>query len=181
MDGKRIFSKIGLLRAVHQIPMSDIPKAAVIIISISLSLPGWLFGWNSEKTWDLRVLHRWSTGDIWECWGWVLGTRHQRKGHHTIHLTRRSEYPKTYKELRRFLGTFNFYRRFTSNETNLQAALNDLFRHQSNKDNDEINWNSSTIRAFDKCPGSIANATLFVYFVSSKPLALMTDASSAKA
>lgn len=85
--------------------------------------------------------------------------------------------PKTIKDLRRFLGALNFYRRFIPGAAKVQAPLHGLLSGPAVKSNTEIEWTPALIQAFENCKASIADATLLAHPNSSAPLAIVTDAS----
>lgn len=85
--------------------------------------------------------------------------------------------PKTIKELRRFLGALNFYRRFITGAAKLQAPLHALLAGPKVKSNSPVVWTPALEDAFDACRSSIANAALLAHPDSSAPLAIVTDAS----
>ena len=84
--------------------------------------------------------------------------------------------PKTAKELRRFLGTINFYRRTIPNAATKQALLNELLKGNI-KGKEPISWNDSSLAAFEECKNSLAETTLLVFPAPDAPLAIFTDAS----
>lgn len=84
--------------------------------------------------------------------------------------------PKTVKELRRFLGMINFYRRFLPQAASVQAPLNALLTGPS-KGSSPINLSGDTMDAFNKCKESLCNAALLAHPDCHAKLALVTDAS----
>lgn len=85
--------------------------------------------------------------------------------------------PKTIRDLRRFLGALNFYRRFITGAAKLQVPLHGLLSGPAVKSSTEINWTPALEEAFNKCKESIADAALLAHPDSSAPLAIVTDAS----
>lgn len=85
--------------------------------------------------------------------------------------------PNTVKQLRRFLGTINFYRRFIPNAAEQQAFLNDFTKGSKKNDNRTINWSPASIKAFDTCKLQLSEATALVHPSSTAQLAVMVDAS----
>ena len=88
------------------------------------------------------------------------------------------QYPKptTAKELRRFLGMFNFYRRFVPSAAMLQAPLTALLVGNV-KGNRTIQWTNEATQAFTEMKERLAEATLLAHPEASAPLAIFTDAS----
>lgn len=84
--------------------------------------------------------------------------------------------PKNVKELRRFLGMINFYRRFLPNAAKLQAPLHSLL-NGSVKGNHPVDLQGETLAAFEACKSSLAEAALLAHPDCDAQLALVTDAS----
>lgn len=84
--------------------------------------------------------------------------------------------PKTVKELRRFLGMLNFYRRFIPGAAEDQAPLNSLL-NGSVKGSHPVTFTAHEFQAFQRCKDSLCRATLLAHPVCSAKLALVTDAS----
>lgn len=84
--------------------------------------------------------------------------------------------PKTIKQLRRFLGMINFYRRFIPSAAQIQAPLNNLLTG-SVKGSHPVNLQGDTLKAFEACKDSLCRATLLAHPDCEAPLALVTDAS----
>ena len=85
--------------------------------------------------------------------------------------------PNTKKELLRFLGMVNFYRRFIPNAEHSQAILHDLLKGTKKNDNTPISWSTQTEAAFKKCKENLAETTLLSHPRPNSRLALMVDAS----
>lgn len=84
--------------------------------------------------------------------------------------------PKTVRELRRFLGMVNFYRRFLPNAAQIQAPLNGLLTG-SVKASHPVNIEGDSLKAFEACKKSLCDAALLAHPDSSAKLGLVTDAS----
>ena len=84
--------------------------------------------------------------------------------------------PKTAKDLRRFLGTLNFNRRYVPNAAALQDPLNNLLQGNI-KGNALLHWSDSALKASAECKESIASAVLLAYPEPDAPLAIFTHAS----
>lgn len=85
--------------------------------------------------------------------------------------------PKTVKELRRFLGMINFYRRFVPNAAKLQAPLNSLLAGPKVKGSHPVDITPDLMRVFEECKTSLSQATLLAHPDVSAELAIVTDAS----
>ncbi|GBP93204.1 Transposon Tf2-6 polyprotein [Eumeta japonica] len=84
--------------------------------------------------------------------------------------------PKTVKELRRFLGMINFYRRFIPDAARIQAPLNALLTG-SIKNSHPINIIGEALKAFNTCKDSLCHASLLAHPDCDAKLSLVTDAS----
>ncbi|CAD7083758.1 unnamed protein product [Hermetia illucens] len=85
--------------------------------------------------------------------------------------------PKTVRELRRFLGMLNFYRRFLPKAAHHQSVLNAYLSGPKTKDTREIVWSEEAVRAFNKSRQQLADATLLAFPQQDAPLAVFVDAS----
>ncbi|XP_023316038.1 uncharacterized protein LOC111693963 [Trichogramma pretiosum] len=85
--------------------------------------------------------------------------------------------PKTAHDLRRFLGMFDFYRRFVKHASELEAPLYDALSKPLIKGSQLITWTPDLEKAFVRCRGSIATATQLSHPRLGAPLGLFTDAS----
>ncbi|CAK1585830.1 unnamed protein product [Parnassius mnemosyne] len=85
--------------------------------------------------------------------------------------------PKTAKQLRRFLGIVNYYRRFIPHAAELQYPLNEALTGK-NKGATPINMTDKMLRAFHQCKESLTHATLLSHPDVQAELALFTDASN---
>lgn len=85
--------------------------------------------------------------------------------------------PENVKELRAFLGTINFYRRYLKNAAENQAILNNYLRNVKKNDNRRIDWTEEANAQFEKCKDDLANAALLTCPSMNHELALFVDAS----
>lgn len=85
--------------------------------------------------------------------------------------------PKTVKELRRFLGMLNFYRRFVPRAAHLQAPLNALLAGPKVKGSHPITWTPELSTAFENCKASLSKAVLLSHPDPTAELSIATDAS----
>lgn len=96
---------------------------------------------------------------------------------HRIEALRSYPLPKTVKDLRRFLGMLNFYRRFLPKAAELQAPLHNALSGPKMKGSTPFPWTPALEQAFFACKDHLAAATLLTYPVDNAPLALFTDVS----
>ncbi|GFW37546.1 hypothetical protein TNCV_861532 [Trichonephila clavipes] len=95
--------------------------------------------------------------------------------------------PTTLTQLRRFLGLFNFYRRFLPKAAHLLAPLNKFLEGIKNFKKskkvscknlrDSIQWTEEAEQAFNDAKNALADATLLRHPIPGAKLSLWTDAS----
>lgn len=85
--------------------------------------------------------------------------------------------PKTIKQLRRFLGMLNFYRRFIPDAAVIQAPVNSLLKGKKLKNNTPVQWTIEAETAFEKLKTALAEAALLAHPSRNSKLAIMVDAS----
>jgi transposase InsO family protein len=85
--------------------------------------------------------------------------------------------PKTYGELRRFLGMLNFYRRFLPHAATVQAPLNKLLAGPKRTGRTPLPWSDDAEKAFVECKDSLANCTQLAHPRHDCPLSVVADAS----
>lgn len=88
--------------------------------------------------------------------------------------------PKTFKDLRRFVGMVNFYHRFIKDAAKILAPLNGMLSgYNNNSRNKTISWdnNKNARLAFDSAKDALASATLLQYPSLEGELSICTDAS----
>lgn len=85
--------------------------------------------------------------------------------------------PKTVKELRRFLGMLNFYRRFVPKAAKCQAPLNSLLEGTNIKGSHPVHMTQELLQAFEECKKSLSNYTLLAHPDPNAELSIATDAS----
>ncbi|CAK1595675.1 unnamed protein product [Parnassius mnemosyne] len=84
--------------------------------------------------------------------------------------------PTNVRQLRRFLGMVNFYRRFLPRVAEIQAPLNALLTGVI-KNNQPITLSGESLNAFKTCKESLSEAALLAHPDCQAKLALVTDAS----
>ncbi|GFV10603.1 retrovirus-related Pol polyprotein from transposon opus [Trichonephila clavipes] len=184
LHGKKIFSKIDIFKAFHQIPIAecDIPKTAV-------TTP-----WENaeEHRSHLRTIFQRLNSyglklNISKC---VFGvTELIFLGHFItpdgikplpdkVQAVLDYKQPETVGSLRKFLGLLNFYRRFLPKAAEQQYLLTEFLKgSKGKKDSKPLNWSSEAITAFQRCKQALADAALLAHPSPSAPLALHVDAS----
>ncbi|CAK1581092.1 unnamed protein product [Parnassius mnemosyne] len=85
--------------------------------------------------------------------------------------------PKNVRELRRYLGMLNFYRRFLPNAAQVQTPLHLLLKGENVKPSTLITWNPKLEQCFAESKSSLANASLLAHPDPTAELAIVTDAS----
>lgn len=85
--------------------------------------------------------------------------------------------PKTVKELRRFLGMINFYRRWIPRAARSQGILNNYLKQSTKNDKRPIEWTAEAEEAFERCKTELTEATMLTHPRLNATLALTTDAS----
>lgn len=87
--------------------------------------------------------------------------------------------PKTAKDMRRFLGIFNFYRRFVPNAARLQSPLNVVLTGPKTRGTQPIVMTNEMKAAFDACKQGLASSALLVHPPpnNTSDLAIFTDVS----
>ncbi|GFS64945.1 hypothetical protein TNCV_1584401 [Trichonephila clavipes] len=182
LHGKKIFSKIDIFKAFHQIPIAecDIPKTAV-------TTP-----WENaeEHRSHLRtIFQRLSSSglklNISKC---VFGVTELLFLGHLITpdgikpLPDKVQAVLDYKQpetvgSEKIFRTVNFYRRFLPKAAEQQYLLSEFLKgSKGKKDSKPLNWSSEAITAFQRCKQALADAALLAHPSPSAPLALHVDA-----
>ncbi|GFU24768.1 hypothetical protein TNCV_793911 [Trichonephila clavipes] len=197
LHGKKIFSKIDIFKAFHQIPIAecDIPKTAVTTPWGLYEYTHLCFGLVNAPQTFMRFMHENyipKTELIWfktisKC---VFGvTELIFLGHlitpdgikplpDKVQAVLDNKQPETVDSLRKFLGLLNFYRRFLPKAAEQQYLLSEFLKgSKGKKDSKPLNWSSEAITAFQRCKQALADAALLAHPSPSAPLALHVDAS----
>ncbi len=82
--------------------------------------------------------------------------------------------PSSIKELQRFLGFSNFYRRFISNYSTITSPLTDLLKGKTKS----LAWNPNATEAFNKLKHAFTSAPLLVHPSPKLPFVVEVDAST---
>lgn len=85
--------------------------------------------------------------------------------------------PTMAKDLKSFLATINFYRRFIPKAVDNQLILQALIPGNKKKDTSIINWTEEGKQAFEKCKNELVNCTMLAHPVHNAQLQLRVDAS----
>ncbi|GFQ69102.1 hypothetical protein TNCT_251911 [Trichonephila clavata] len=81
--------------------------------------------------------------------------------------------PSTVKQLRKFLGMLNFYRRFLPNAAKHQTKLNDILVGIKKNKNKSIDWDEDSIKAFEYCKEQLSESTTLAHpWINLQPQAL---------
>src|SRR5699024_972058 len=81
--------------------------------------------------------------------------------------------PSTKKQLRRFLGMSNFYRRFQRNIASILAPMYDMLKQKSR----DLKWNESSNAAFEANKQALADMVSIHHHQPDAKLSLQVDAS----
>ncbi|GFX12417.1 retrovirus-related Pol polyprotein from transposon 297 [Trichonephila clavipes] len=204
LHGKKIFSKIDIFKAFHQIPIAecDIPKTAVTTPWGLYEYTHLCFGLVNAPQTFMRFMHEHRSHlrtifqrlssyglklNISKC---VFGvTELIFLGHliipdgikplpDKVQAVLDHKQPETVGSLRKFLGLLNFYRRFLPKAAEKQYLLSEFLKgSKGKKDSKPLNWSSEAITVFQRCKQALADATLLAHPSPSAPLALHVDAS----
>lgn len=85
--------------------------------------------------------------------------------------------PKTVKQLRRFLGMLNFYRRFIPDAAKHQAPLNEMLKGTV-KGSHPVTFTTLELEALEACKNALCKATLLAHPECDAKLAIFSDASN---
>ena len=85
--------------------------------------------------------------------------------------------PTSVRQLRRFLGLVNFYRRFIPKAADILTPLTDALRDQPKRSVKPIDWTDERAAAFTCVKEALADAAMLVHPSSHLPTSLMVDAS----
>lgn len=85
--------------------------------------------------------------------------------------------PKTVKDLQRFLGFINFFRRFLPKIAQHQIELTSYLRGAKKNDKTKLKWSAKAEEEFKKCKELISSAVLLAHPKQDANLALHVDAS----
>ena len=86
--------------------------------------------------------------------------------------------PSTQRQLRRFLGMINFYRRFLPHGAAEMAPLNKLLKPTKKGQRQcDIKWPDDATKAFDACKKALASATALNHPLPDAPVSIIVDAS----
>ena len=84
--------------------------------------------------------------------------------------------PTSLRQLRHFLGLFNYYRRFIPHSSDLLSPLSDLLRNRKKK-NEQISLNDIQLKAFNEVKQKLATTSLLAHPVPNAQFSRIVDAS----
>ncbi|GFV98128.1 hypothetical protein TNCV_4448871 [Trichonephila clavipes] len=174
LHGKKIFSKIDIFKAFHQIPIAecDIPKTAVTTPWGLYEYTHLCFGLVNAPQTFMRFMHEVLRG-LPFCFVYLddILCYSENAEEHRSHLRTIFQRLSSY-------GLLNFYRRFLPKAAEQQYLLSEFLKgSKGKKDSKPLNWSSEAITAFQRCKQALADAALFAHPSPSAPLALHVDAS----
>lgn len=85
--------------------------------------------------------------------------------------------PSSVKELKTFLASINFYRRFLPHAASRQRILQAMIPNNSRNNKAKIFWTDQQLRAFNECKADLADAAVLAHPVHGAELSLSVDAS----
>lgn len=94
-----------------------------------------------------------------------------------VDVIRNFQRPTHAKDLKTFIATINFYRRFIPNAVKYQIPLQRLIPGNKKNDKSVIDWTQETSECFEKCKQTLIDAVKISHPVHDAELVLYTDAS----
>ncbi|GFV22559.1 hypothetical protein TNCV_2077511 [Trichonephila clavipes] len=194
LHGKKIFSKIYIFKAFHQIPIAecDIPKTAVTTPWGLYEYTHLCFGLVNAPQTFMRFMHEVLRG-LPFCFVYLddILCYSENAEEHRSHLRTIFQRLSSYglklniskcvfgvTELT-FLGhLICLTKRFLPKAAEQQYLLSEFLKgSKGKKDSRRLNWSSEAITAFQRCKQALADAALLAHPSPSAPLALHVDAS----
>lgn len=97
---------------------------------------------------------------------------------HRVEPILKFERPQTVKQLRKFLGLLNYYRRNIPHAAHTQSLLYEYLKGPKKADSTKINWTEEANKAFEESKQQLANAALLFHPSPDATLVLHVDASN---
>lgn len=95
-----------------------------------------------------------------------------------VEAVKKFSLPTVAHQLKRFIATINFYRRFIPNAVNNQMILQKLIIGNKRNDKTPIEWTEVAKVAFQKCKDDLCNATMLAFPAKDAELSIWVDASN---
>ena len=108
--------------------------------------------------------------------GYIVDEQGIRPNPERVEAIKNFPKPSTVKNLRQFLGSVNFYRRFIPNAAKIQHNLNAQLCG-SKKNNAPIAWTEELEHSFNELKNALASATMLAHPVAGATLSISVDAS----
>lgn len=86
--------------------------------------------------------------------------------------------PETIQQLKSFLATINFYRKFMPHAAEIQISLQTMIPGNKKNDKTPLVWTETLIQDFETCRQQLKNAVMLSHPRSDADLSLVTDASN---
>jgi len=107
--------------------------------------------------------------------GYTVSAEGTRPLHDKVTTINSFQKPVSVKDLKRFLGMLNFYRRFIPQAASIQATLQAALAGPKVKGLQTVDWKPNMVQGFEDCKTSLSRPTLVAHPDPSATLAVFTD------